>query len=293
MNQEDGQPIHPSPDISENEEEIIASDDVDENEAIEGDYDSESDCQECYGAMRNILKVDATTLLPISRAKDCHEYWLLEEFQHGYTVPEKHEEAKEVIWLTRSSDAQLEVVPWTNLIIEDPDASEDEDGNHREGSGQLDRLDQIYRLSFCESATAEPDGGTKPMPANVDLQPGESKDIGTEVLYDDSPRIRVWKFQLELQERCNFYRHTRPYFFLNLTESLTQELDKSGRDVTVGVPAQPASAMGPAVPARIDTIHRRRQTKGQCTMVVADSLSAHAVRNVGESVFQQFVVEFF
>ena len=293
MNQEDNQAISSSLDVSQNRGKTRAANDVDTIEAIVEDCGSESDCQECYGAMRIILKVDATTLLPISRAKDCQKYWLLEEFQHGYTVPEKHKEAKEVIWLTRSSDAQLEVAPWTNLIIGYPDAPDDEDGNDRDGAAQLDHLDQIYRLSFCESVTAEPGGGAKAKKANVELQPGESEEIGSEVIYDDSPGIRVWKFHLDPQERCNFHRHTRPYFYLNLTESLTQELDSTGGVAVVDTPAQATSTKGAAVPARIETLPPRRQTKGQCTMITAENLSAHAVRNVGEAVFQQFVVEFF
>jgi hypothetical protein len=106
---------------------------------------------------------------------------------------------------------------------------------------------------------------------NIELQEGETAKVGTELLCQDD-HVKIWEFRLAPGERCDYHRHLHPYIFLNLTESLTQDLDKDGKPVSDREP--------------------NLQTQGQCTVVSAENLSAHAVRNVGNDVFLQFVVEF-
>lgn len=96
-------------------------------------------------------------------------------------------------------------------------------------------------------------------------------DVGTKLLWEDSC-IKIWEFRLAPDQCCDFHRHLHPYFFLNLSESLTQELDCHAEAV-VGSPPN-------------------LQTRGQCTYVSHEHLSAHGVRNVGDNTFLQFVVEF-
>ena len=107
--------------------------------------------------------------------------------------------------------------------------------------------------------------------AQPSLEEWESPPIGTKLLWED-PHVRIWEFRLAPGQACPFHRHTRPYFFLNLTPSLNQELDRHGQPVPNRLPSQ--------------------QVAGQCTHVKRTDLSAHAVRNVGETLFLQFIVEF-
>ena len=93
--------------------------------------------------------------------------------------------------------------------------------------------------------------------------------VGTRLLIDDL-RVRIWEFRLEAGERCPFHTHQLPYCFTNLSSNLTQALDASG--ASVGEPAW--------------------QTRGRTIYVPPDSLGSHGVRNVGDSTFLQFIVEF-
>ena len=97
-----------------------------------------------------------------------------------------------------------------------------------------------------------------------------SPDVGTKLLWEDA-NVKIWEFRLEPQETCNFHRHFLPYFFLNLSESLTQELNATAKPVD-----RPPNL----------------QTKGQCTYVSRENLGSHGVQNVGGDTFLQFIVEF-
>lgn len=133
---------------------------------------------------------------------------------------------------------------------------------------------QVYRLSRLkgkEEATGSSSCGDKSSPPLPALEPHESPDIGTSVLYEDE-HVKIWEFRLHPGDRCPYHRHMRPYLFLNLTPSCNQELDPQGAPVSNTLPS--------------------RQAAGQCTYVPRDKLSAHAVRNVGDGVFLQFIVEF-
>lgn len=123
---------------------------------------------------------------------------------------------------------------------------------------------QVFCLSFCGSDDLSE---TTRLPT---IQPGESPDIGTRLLWQDD-RVKIWEFRLAVGERCPFHRHVRPYCFVNLTESRTHAWQGPG-EAEEGV--------------------LNHQTAGQCTYVSRQDLSAHAVRNVGPGVFLQFIVEF-
>jgi len=101
-----------------------------------------------------------------------------------------------------------------------------------------------------------------------DFNRREGTAVGTRLLLSDDA-INIWEFRLGTEERCQFHRHTIPYFFTNLTYSMTQELDKEGKKVG----------------------NVRKQEIGQTFFVEDKDLGQHAVRNVGGGEFIQFVVE--
>ena len=94
--------------------------------------------------------------------------------------------------------------------------------------------------------------------------------IGTRLLLSDEA-INVWEFALAPGEECAYHTHGLPYFFTNLTASLTLALARDGTPVGEPTP----------------------QRAGQTTLVSRASLPAgHGVKNVGDERFLQFVVEF-
>lgn len=92
--------------------------------------------------------------------------------------------------------------------------------------------------------------------------------VGTRLLYTDE-NVNVWEFFIPPGDCCHYHKHTLPYFYINLTESLTQELDAEGN-----VAAPP-----------------RLQKLDQTTFVPKDKLGQHAVVNLGDQPFLQFIVE--
>ena len=103
----------------------------------------------------------------------------------------------------------------------------------------------------------------------ISIQEIKKANIGTRLLLSDEV-VNIWEFCIKPGERCCYHVHTLPYVFVNLTKSLTQALDLDGR--ATGKPSM--------------------QKGGQITFVNERSLGSHAVRNVGEETFLQFVVEF-
>ena len=92
--------------------------------------------------------------------------------------------------------------------------------------------------------------------------------VGTRLLYTDES-VNIWEFHLEPRSRCPYHRHHLPYFYTNLTESLTQELTQ--QDEIAALP--------------------RLQKMNQTSFVRPEELGEHAVVNVGDGPFLQFVVE--
>ncbi|CAB9506359.1 expressed unknown protein [Seminavis robusta] len=124
---------------------------------------------------------------------------------------------------------------------------------------------RLSRLTQNAATSTNTTTGTE-----MEEQPDATTKIGTSILYQDT-LLRIWEFRLAPQAKCPFHRHDRPYCFLNLTESWTQELDTNGQPVK----APP-----------------RRQAHRQCTFVSKEHLSSHAVQNVGNDTFLQFIAEF-
>jgi hypothetical protein len=132
--------------------------------------------------------------------------------------------------------------------------------------------DQVYRRLSVLTHSVHPNNLPSRKATAKDLQEGETDQVGTELLCQDN-HVNIWEFRLAPQQRCAYHRHLYPYFFLNLTESLTQELN----------------AQGEPVPDKAPNL----QTQGQCSVVMAsEDLTNHAVHNVGNNVFLQFLVEF-
>lgn len=142
----------------------------------------------------------------------------------------------------------------------------------------LKTASQVFCLTLgptreTSTSTTEPAAPRcSPAAATVDATAEAPADqIGTTLLWQDE-NVRIWEFRLPPNVACAFHKHRHPYFFLNLTASLNQELDRNGEDVPNTLPAH--------------------QQAGQCTYVSRDKLGQHAVRNVGETLFLQFIVEF-
>jgi hypothetical protein len=98
----------------------------------------------------------------------------------------------------------------------------------------------------------------------------ETTMVGTKLLFCDE-RVNIWEFRLAPGARCEYHSHKRPYFFLNLTESWTQELGRQGNHVGE-----------PRFQCVLQTTHVKEQ----------HHLGSHGVRNIGKEPFLQFVVEF-
>lgn len=96
-----------------------------------------------------------------------------------------------------------------------------------------------------------------------------SAPIGTKLLLEDD-FVNIWEFKLDPGHSCPFHVHRLPYLFLNLAVSRTQALLEDGN---------------------ADGSQPRMQEKDQITFVRSEFLGKHGVRNVGEFLFQQFIVE--
>jgi hypothetical protein len=93
--------------------------------------------------------------------------------------------------------------------------------------------------------------------------------IGTRLLLYTNESVNIWEFHLEPRSRCSYHRHHLPYFYTDLTESLTQELTQQDEI---------------AAPPRLQKMNQTR-------FVRPELLGEHAVINVGDGPFLQFVVE--
>ena len=140
-------------------------------------------------------------------------------------------------------------------------------------SGQLDALPRSgVRLHWLFGARQLLRLKLTPGYGNVSTVAREQKGgagVGTRLLIDDL-RVRIWEFRLEAGKRCPFHTHSTPYCFTNISSNLTQALDASGE--CVGEPAW--------------------QKRGRTVFVPRQHLGSHGVRNVGNSTFLQFIVEF-
>ena len=133
---------------------------------------------------------------------------------------------------------------------------------------------ELYCLSYLGPKDSLHVSSTTPQAKvndTITLASYESPEIGTKILFEDE-YVKIWEFRIQPQESCCYHRHTLPYCFLNLIASTTQELDPDQQPVQSTLPT--------------------KQKDGQCTFVSYNKLSAHAVRNVGESIFLQFIIEF-
>ena len=108
-----------------------------------------------------------------------------------------------------------------------------------------------------------------PSPTKNSRQGSGNTSIGTRLLLSDD-LVQIWEFRLDPHECCPFHCHSLEYFFINLAVSETLEMDSDGNAV--------------------DNIPRS-QTENQITFVPYQDLGAHGVKNVGTSVFQQFIDE--
>jgi len=170
------------------------------------------------------------------------DQWILEQIKDvpiGVPPPTRSD-VSGCYWMVHTSDDELIV------------------GKERLPNGFTHHHHQVFRLSLFNS-----------MSSNIERGCEDDSSVGTQVLYRDDV-VCIWEFRLQPQARCQYHRHTHPYVYFNLTESLTQELNQQGD--RVGAP--------------------RLQRKGQSTLVRADQLGEHAVVNVGEGTFLQFIVEF-
>ena len=96
-----------------------------------------------------------------------------------------------------------------------------------------------------------------------------SAPIGTKLLLEDDI-VKIWEFKLDPGHSCPFHVHRLPYLFLNLAVSRTEALLEDGNT---------------------DGSQPRMQEKDELTFVRSEFLGKHGVRNVGDAVFQQFIVE--
>jgi len=117
----------------------------------------------------------------------------------------------------------------------------------------------------------------KPSRAKNSIQPEVAVDnnkhdapIGTRLLLQDE-LVKIWEFSISPGDSCPYHRHQFPYLFLNLQVSVTQSLGPNGEP---------------------DATSPRMQQQDQVTFVPTQQLGAHGVLNVGDGLFQQFIVEF-
>jgi hypothetical protein len=201
-------------------------------------YSAQGDPDACN--LREILSVD--------------DEWILEEVLLETRISlSPREDADRSLWLVEGSD------PTQTLSV-----------YHEElPSNLLESSPGIFRLSHLPR-TPKPQSQTTNDKAVTAHPEHESLEIGTQLLSQDAD-LKIWEFRILPNESCDFHRHFHPYFFLNLSESLTQELD-----------------------CQLKAVDRppNLQTKRQCTYVSREHSSAHGVKNVGTDTFLQFIVEF-
>lgn len=182
---------------------------------------------------------------------------------------------------------------WLIRPSNDEDPLQVQHGQRRDASHHLAATaattgsQEIFRLSFpsCRDTNTFPEHHTQQDETSVAAAvvamdndgdvctPPNQKNlnIGTKRLYRDN-RVQIWEFRLQPGEACPYHDHTRAYFFLNLTASINQELNAAGDPVPNSLPSN--------------------QVAGQCTYISRECCGSHAVRNVGETLFLQFIVEF-
>lgn len=131
---------------------------------------------------------------------------------------------------------------------------------------------QIFCLSHNNIKTPEAAVATaSSITMTADHSHEATASVGTTCLYRDK-WVNIWEFRLQPGQACPYHTHKNAYAFLNLTASVNQELDPRGMEVPNTLPS--------------------RQAAGQCTFVPRQKCGSHAIRNVGNDMFLQFIVEF-
>ena len=129
---------------------------------------------------------------------------------------------------------------------------------------------EIYNRVYSLSSTANDHRTNNDVSLTSPLNK-HSTNVGTSLLYSDEI-VNVWEFRLLPGESCPYHQHQYAYIFVNLSDSSTLELDLDGKPV---VGAEPN--------------HQRR---GKTVYVPFSKVGSHAVRNVGNTTFLQFIVEY-
>lgn len=172
---------------------------------------------------------------------------------------EKH--GKDCYWLIRPMDD-------TNMSLQ-----------AQRGSSDVVPRDVVASQIFCLSHNNDDDENpeaavataSSPTTKTTDPSHSATAPIGTSCLYSDE-WVQIWEFRLQPGQACPYHTHTNAYAFLNLTASVNQELDPQGVEVPNTLPS--------------------RQGAGRCTFVPRQECGSHAIRNVGDALFLQFIVEF-
>jgi hypothetical protein len=149
------------------------------------------------------------------------------------------------------------------------------------GSSGSDAQHGIYRILLKDdalrkmTATNNTTPGTlSTPPVSHDIPDGINGNVGTKTLLTDGI-VSIHEFLVQPGDRCPFHRHKYPYMFYNLTRSETRELDADG-NITA------KNAVANSIQSKGDTAFITREM----------GLGSHALRNVGMTTFQQFIVEF-
>ena len=149
------------------------------------------------------------------------------------------------------------------------------------GSSEVVPRDVVASQIFCLSHNDDVNNDDKNPEAAIaatsssttttDSSHSATSPIGTTCLHSDK-WVKIWEFRLQPGQACPYHTHTNAYAFLNLTASVNQELDPQGVEVPNTLPS--------------------RQGAGQSTFVPRQKCGSHAIRNVGDALFLQFIVEF-
>ena len=127
----------------------------------------------------------------------------------------------------------------------------------------LHHSDVVLRLCILNGA----------LKLSEDMREESVSRVGTKLLMDDD-MVRIWSFSLGPGEQSDFHEHKVPYMFVNLPtgkgSSLTQEINGGGDLVSTP----------------------RQQGDWEVVSMGRGPFCAHALRNIGEGKFLQFVVEF-
>ncbi|ETW06415.1 hypothetical protein H310_02678 [Aphanomyces invadans] len=124
---------------------------------------------------------------------------------------------------------------------------------------------------FCHVLAEPPTRRSRPV---SDADPTWSTKVGTTLLYDDSI-VNVWDFIVHPLASCHYHVHHYPYVFINLVPGATQPVDAHGTLLDDG----PVRKHGPGEINFVD-------------VAALDSLPHHAFRNVADTPFCQYIVEF-